>query len=71
MANPYEGQSLGAGALESCCICMEDFENGGPEANCVADMERAEGHGEEGLMVVLPCKSHFFHLKCISQWIYK
>ena len=61
LTNPYEGENLGT-ALESCCICMEDFESGGPEATCVADMERAEGHGTDGLMVVLPCKSHFFHL---------
>jgi len=41
---------------------MEDFESEGPESTCVADMERAGGIGEQGLIVVLPCKSHFFHV---------
>ena len=70
LVSPYEGENA-TGALESCCICMEDFENGGPEASCVADMERGHCQGDDSLIVVLPCKSHFFHLQCISTWIHK
>ena len=55
---------MNAGALDSCCICMEDFEIEG-ESTRVADQES----GDEAVMVVLPCKSHFFHEECISQWI--
>ena len=72
MTNPYESQGLSQ-ALESCCICMEDFESHSSTAtsSCVADEERGESDPNDPLMVVLPCKSHFFHLECISQWIMK
>ena len=72
LANPYESQGV-SHALESCCICMEDFESHGSAAasSCVADEEKGESDPNDPLMVVLPCKSHFFHLECISQWIMK
>ena len=72
MTNPYESQGV-SHALESCCICMEDFESHGSAAasSCVADEEKGESDPNDPLMVVLPCKSHFFHLECISQWIMK
>jgi len=51
-------------ALDSCCICMEDFE-AGPESTKAIDYELgAEDNAK--LMVVLPCKAHFFHEECIS-----
>ena len=56
-------------ALDSCCICMEDFE-AGPESTKAIDYELgAEDNAK--LMVVLPCKAHFFHEACISAWIQK
>ena len=65
--NPYDGQQVNEAALESCCVCLEDFETGGPESSQIVDHEL----GAEANMVVLPCKAHFFHVECISQWITK
>ena len=56
--------------LDSCCICMEDF-NEAPESNRAVDNELGATESTVGVMVVLPCKSHFFHEVCISQWIHK
>jgi len=70
VANPHDSHSMAAGALESCCICMEDFEGyATADASCVADDE--SGVANDPLIVVLPCKSHFFHVECISTWIMK
>lgn len=51
-----------AAQLDSCCICMEDFEVAPGESARIADLEA----GAEASMVVLPCKAHFFHEECIS-----
>lgn len=48
---------------------MEDFETP-VDSNRAVDNELGV-EGEMGLIVVLPCKSHFFHEACISQWIHK
>lgn len=55
-----------AAALESCCICMEDFENNVPESTRVVDNELGVSEAIENIIVVLPCKSHFFHEECIA-----
>lgn len=67
LQNPYAGEQVNGAALESCCICMEDFETGGPESSRCIDHELDAV--EESIMVVLPCKTHFFHVECIATWI--
>ena len=60
-------------ALDSCCICMEDFEFT-PESSSTKAIDHelgAEEKAAERLIVVLPCKAHFFHEECIAQWIKK
>ena len=52
---------------------MEDFYET-PESDRAVDHELgAPEHPDQqaGIMVVLPCKAHFFHEVCISQWIHK
>ena len=68
LSNPYEGTGVNEAALDSCCICMEDFYESTPESTRVIDHElgAAEPESTSGIMVVLPCKSHFFHEICIS-----
>ena len=40
LANPYEAANAGETmALDSCCICMEDFESGPAESDRVVDNE--------------------------------
>ena len=64
--NPYDGLGVNT-ALDSCCICMEDFYESAPEIDRAIDHELgADPESTIGIMVVLPCKSHFFHELCIS-----
>ena len=51
----------------TCCICMEDFSATAPSQS-PDDLEDTPVESE---VVVLPCKAHFFHEECISQWITK
>jgi len=75
LSNPYDDaldESSESTALDSCCICMEDFESGPAESDLVVDNEIGIlGGNQNNLMVVLPCKSHFFHEVCIASWIQK
>ena len=68
MSNPYEGEGINSQlALDSCCICMEDFYEATPESGRAVDHELGvDPESTYGIMVVLPCKSHFFHEVCIS-----
>ena len=50
---------------------MEDFENGPADNGTVADNEIGLIGGNQNLMVILPCKAHFFHETCIAAWIQK
>ena len=56
------------GALDSCCICMEDFES--HESARAVDHELG-AQENSSTITVLPCKAHFFHNECISSWILK
>ena len=50
---------------------MEDFETAGPDSDRAVDHELGVAEPSTNVMVVLPCKSHFFHEACISSWILK
>ena len=52
---------------------MEDFYESTPESDRAVDHELGapEPELQAGVMVVLPCKAHFFHEVCIAQWIHK
>ena len=41
--------------LEACCICLDEFETHGHDS----------GESEQNMIVILPCKAHFFHEHCI------
>ena len=68
MTNPYDQyySNENQETLDSCCICMEDFETP-PTSDRAVDNEL----GAENTIVVLPCKAHFFHEPCIAAWIQK
>ena len=40
---------------DTCCICMDDF----------------NADNKKELVVVLPCKAHYFHELCITEWMRK
>jgi len=46
----------------NCCICLEQF----------ADEDLEDGNPYSAVnVVVLPCKAHYFHEKCIKSWFEK
>ena len=47
-------------------MCLEDFETR-PDGERAVDHEL--GADGEGIVVVLPCKAHFFHEECIAEWM--
>ena len=72
LSNPYDPSEMNQeNELDSCCICMEDFETAGPDSDRAVDNELGVAEPNTNVMVVLPCKAHFFHEVCISSWILK